>query len=45
MSSSIKLKNANGKTISITNSNANQTDKEVIYLNTVDELANIDKGN
>lgn len=40
MSSSIKLKNANGKTVSITNSNANQTDKEVIYLNTVDELAN-----
>ena len=40
MSSSIKLKNANGKTVSVTNSNANQTDKEVIYLNTVDELAN-----
>ena len=40
MSSSIKLKNANGKIVSITNSNANQTDKEVIYLNTVDELAN-----
>ena len=39
-SSSIKLKNANGKTLSVTNSNANQTDKEVIYLNTVDELAN-----
>lgn len=40
MASSIKLKNANGKTVSITNSNANQTDKEVIYLNTVDELSN-----
>ena len=40
MSSSIKLKNANGKIVSVTNSNANQTDKEVIYLNTVDELAN-----
>lgn len=40
MSSSIKLKNANGKTVSVTNSNANQTDKEIIYLNTVDELAN-----
>ena len=40
MSSSIKLKNAHGKTLSVTNSNANQTNKEVIYLNTVDELDN-----
>lgn len=45
MSSSIKLKNANGKTVSVTNSNANQTDKEVICLNTVNALSNINKGN
>lgn len=45
MSSSIKLKNATGKTVSVANSNVNQTDKEVIYLNTVDELSNINKGN